>query len=150
MNGLHKSRFNPGRTSRITERLLSGRKESNQTKKCTSLVLMTRSCRLIQVLCHKYSFLFFHNNLIRLEVWLTNCLTNCKSSKKYKIKRKVTFFSKYLIYFISWVENIEIFIRAAHLWKFWCFQHTRWNIFGIHLKKQISSIYHMKSRLRVI
>ena len=55
--------------------------------------------------------------------------------KKYKIKRKFTFFSKYQIYFISWVENIEIFIRAAQSWKFWCFQHTRWNIFGIHLKK---------------
>ena len=65
-----------------------------------------------------------------------NKLSNCKSSKKvYKIKRKFTFFSKYQIYFILWVENIEIFIRAAHSWKFWCFQHTRWNIFGIHLKK---------------
>ena len=30
------------------------------------------------------------------------------------------------IYVISWV---------AHSWNFWCFQHTRWNIFGIHLKK---------------
>ena len=26
-------------------------------------------------------------------------------------------------------------VRASHSWKFWCFQHTRWNIFGIHLKK---------------
>ena len=42
---------------------------------------------------------------------------------------------KYQIYVISWVENIEIFTRAAHSWKFWCFQHTPWNIFGIHLKK---------------
>ena len=56
--------------------------------------------------------------------------------KKYKIKRKFTFFSgKYQIYFISWVENIRIFTRAAHLWKFWCFQHTQWKIFGNHLKK---------------
>ena len=59
-------------------------------------------------------------------------LVNCKSSKKYKIKENLIFFSKYQIYVISWVENIEIFTPAAHSWKFWCFQHTRWNI---HLKK---------------
>ena len=77
--------------------------------------------------------LFFYIIVFRSMV---NKLINCKSSKKkYKIKRKFTFFSKYQIYFISWVENIEIFIRAAHSWKFLCFQHTRWNIFGIHLKK---------------
>ena len=27
-----------------------------------------------------------------------------------------------------------------HLWKFWCFQHTRWNILGIHLKK-VNTLY---------
>ena len=46
--------------------------------------------------------------------------------KKYKIKRKCTFVSggrgKYKKHFISWVENIRIFTRAAHSWKFWCFQ----------------------------
>ena len=93
-----------------------------------------RSCRLIQVFCHKYSVVFFYIIVIRLEAWLTNWLT-VNLLKKYKIKRKFTFFSKYQIYFISWVENIQIFIRAAHSWKYWCFQHTRWNIFGIHLKK---------------
>ena len=41
--------------------------------------------------------------------------------KKYKIKRKFTFFCKYQIYFISWVENLRIFNCAAHSWKFWCF-----------------------------
>ena len=28
-------------------------------------------------------------------------------------------------FFISWVEKIRIFNRAAHSWKFWHFQHTR-------------------------
>ena len=94
-----------------------------------------RSFRLIQVFCHKYSFVLFYIIVIRLEAWLTNWLT-VNLLKKNKIKRKITFFfSKYQIYFISWVENIEIFIRAAHSWKFLYFQHTRWNIFGIHLKK---------------
>ena len=56
--------------------------------------------------------------------------------QKYKTKRIFFFFGKYQIYFISWVENIRIFTtRAVHSWKFWCFQHTPWNIFGIHLKK---------------
>ena len=51
---------------------------------------------------------------------------------------KVTFFfGKYQIYFISWVENTWIFTRAAHSWKFWCFQHSRLDIFGIQLKKGI-------------
>ena len=85
--------------------------------------------------CRKYSFVFFYIIVIWLSRSMVNKLINCKSSKKYKIKRKFTFFSKYQIYSISWVENIEIFIRAAHSWKFWCFQLTRWNIFGIHLKK---------------
>ena len=93
-----------------------------------------KSCRLIQVFCHKYSFVFFYFIVIRLEAWLTNWLT-VNLPKKYKIKRKFTFFSKYQIYFISWVENIKIFICAVHSWKFWCFQHTRRNIFGIHFKK---------------
>ena len=39
-----------------------------------------------QVFCHKYSFVFFYIIVIRLEAGLTN------SSKKYKIKRKFTFF----------------------------------------------------------
>ena len=71
---------------------------------------------------------------------------NVNLLKTYKIKRKFTFFSKYQIYFISGVENIEIFIRAAHSWKFWCFQHTRWNIFGIHLKK-VNILYILLSSL---
>ena len=94
------------------------------------------SCRLIQVFCYKYSFVSFTLLWFGLTGWsMVEKLINCKSSKKYKIKRKFTFFSKYQIYFISWVENIEIFIRAAHSWKFWCFQLTWWNIFGIYLKK---------------
>ena len=43
------------------------------------------------------------------------------------------YFSKYQIYVISWVENIDIFSRAAL--QFLCFQHTQWNIFGIHLRE---------------
>ena len=93
-----------------------------------------RSCRLIQVFCHKYSFVFVCIIVIRLEAGLTNWLT-VNLLKKYKIKENLLFWGKYQIYFILWVENIKIFIRAARSWKFWCFQHTRWNIFGIHLKK---------------
>ena len=34
------------------------------------------------------------------------------------------------------VQNIWVFTSpAAHWWISWCFQHTRWNIFGIHHKK---------------
>ena len=45
------------------------------------------------------------------------------------------FLGEYRIYFIECVENIRIFMSAQHAWKFRCFQLTRWNIFGIHLKK---------------
>ena len=31
-----------------------------------------RSCRLVQVFCHKYSFVFFYIFVTRLEAWLTN------------------------------------------------------------------------------
>ena len=107
--------------------------------RCTNFFLSVspddyRSYRLVQVFCHKYSFVFFYIFVSRLEAWLTHWII-VNLLKKYKIKRKFTYFSKYQIYFISWVENIEIFIHAAHSWKFWCFQHTRWNVFGIHLKK---------------
>ena len=66
---------------------------------------------------------------------ITSYLINRKSSKKYKIKESLLFFSKYQIYGISRVENIDIFTRAMHSWKFWCFQHTWWNDYRIHLKK---------------
>ena len=45
------------------------------------------------------------------------------------------FWGEYQIYFIECVENIRIFMSAQHEWKFRCFQLTRWNIFGIYLKK---------------
>ena len=38
--------FNPGRSSRITERLLSGRKESNQTNKQKLLYHFSKKCSL--------------------------------------------------------------------------------------------------------
>ena len=50
-----------------------------------------RSCRSIQVFCHKYSFVSFYIIVIWLEAWLTNGLT-VNLHKKYKIKRKFTFF----------------------------------------------------------
>ena len=28
--------------------------------------------------------------------------------------------------FISCKENIQIFTRASHTWKYWCFHYTRW------------------------
>ena len=28
--------------------------------------------------------------------------------------------------FISCNENIQIFTRALHSWKYWCFHYTRW------------------------
>ena len=76
------------------------------------------------------SFIYNFDSAWSMVNWLTR-----KSSNKYKIKRKYTFFfSKYQIY-VSWVENVEIFTRAVHSCHFWCFQHTRWNIFRIYLKK---------------
>ena len=72
-------------------------------------------------------------------------------SVEYKIKRKFTFFGKYMyqIYFISCGENISIFTLATHSWNILIFFHrTRWNtcIFGIHLKKvNILHILYMKS-----
>ena len=63
-------------------------------------------------------------------------------SVEYKRKRTFPFFSKYQIYFILCCENISILTRAMHSWKILIiFHRTRWNIFGIHLKKYISSIY---------
>ena len=91
---------------------------------------------LIQIYCHKYSFV--------LLLWFGlkyGKLINQKSSKKYEIKENLLFFSKYQLYVISWVENIGIFTRATLSWKFWCFQHTWWNIFGIHLKKRKYPLY---------
>ena len=43
------------------------------------------------------------------------------------------YFSKYQIYVISWVENIDIYTPVAL--QFWCFQHIQWNTFGIHLRE---------------
>ena len=53
-----------------------------------------RSCRLIQVFCHKYSFVFSYIILIRLEVnkWLTVNLLKSINKKK--------------IYFFRWIPNI--------------------------------------------
>ena len=31
-----------------------------------------RSCRLIEIFCHKYSFVFFYIIVIQLKAWLTN------------------------------------------------------------------------------
>ena len=45
------------------------------------------------------------------------------------------FEGNYQIYIIECVENINIFTSAQHELKFWCFQLTRWNIFGIHREK---------------
>ena len=49
-----------------------------------------RSCRLIQVFCLKYCFVFFYIIVIRLEAWLTNWLT-VNLLKKYKTKKQCTF-----------------------------------------------------------
>ena len=40
-----------------------------------------------------------------------------------KIKGKFTYTIKS---FISCNENIQIFTRASHSWKYWCFYYTRW------------------------
>ena len=51
------------------------------------------------------------------------------------IANELLFWDEYQKYFIECVENIRIFTSAKHEWKFWCFQHPRWNIFGIYRKK---------------
>ena len=100
---------------------------------------------MIQVFCHKYSFVFFDIIVIRLEAWLTNWLT-VNLLKKYKIKSKFTFFQK--------IPNIFHLVSWKHWYfhsccaKVWCFQHTWWNIFGIHLKKV--NILYMLSRLYLV
>ena len=48
---------------------------------------------------------------------------------RYKIKRK------WIPIIFHWVFWKHQNFHAKHSWKFWCFQHTRWNIFGIHLNK---------------
>ena len=55
--------------------------------------------------------------------------------KSIKYKENLLFFGKYQKYFISCIENISNFTRATHSWKCWYFQHIRWIIFGIHLRK---------------
>ena len=47
---------------------------------------------------------------------------------------------------IECVENIRIFMSAQQKWKFWCYQLTRWNIFGIYppppqKKKKLTFLY---------
>ena len=66
-------------------------------------------------------------------------------SVEYKIKRKFTFSVKYQIYFILCGENNSILTRATHSWKILIFHRTRWNIFGIHLKK-VNILYILKFR----
>ena len=78
--------------------------------------------RLIQVFLKLSSFILLWFGL-KHGKWLTINLL-----KSIKEKENLLGFGKYPIYVISWVENIEIFTRVAHSWKFWCFQHIRWNI----------------------
>ena len=50
---------------------------------------------------------------------MVNKMINCKSSKKYKIKRKFTFFSKYKIHFISWrCALMKILMFSTHSLKY--------------------------------
>ena len=64
-----------------------------------------RSCRLIQVFCHNYSFVFFYIIVIQLEAWLTNWLP-VNLLKKYKIKRKFTS--------LRWIPNVFHLVSWKH------------------------------------
>ena len=86
-----------------------------------------RSCRLIQVFCLKYSFVFFYIIVFLLEAWLTNWLT-VNLLKKYKIKRKFTFFSKNHIYITS---------RELKTSKFSCCALMKILMFSTHSMKYI-------------
>ena len=57
-----------------------------------------RSCRLIQLFCHKYSFVFLYIIVIRLEAWLTN-LSTVNLLKSIKEKENLLFLvnTKYII-----------------------------------------------------
>ena len=72
-------------------------------------------------------------------------------SVEYKKKENLLFFGKYQIrvYFISCGENISIFTRATHSWKYWFFHRTRWNIFGIHIKK-VNILYIFWHRINTV
>ena len=53
-----------------------------------------------------------------------------------KSKKKIYFiFDKYKKNIPSRIENISNSTRATQSWNNWYFQHIRWHIFGIHLKK---------------
>ena len=46
--------------------------------------------------------------------------------KKTKTKKNYPFSVANIKIFISCNENIQIFTRASHSWKYWCFHYTRW------------------------
>ena len=43
--------------------------------------------------------------------------------------------------FISCNENIYIFTRASHSWKYWCFHYTRWKYFWYSQQKSRYPLY---------
>ena len=43
--------------------------------------------------------------------------------------------------FISCNENIQIFTRALHSWKYWCFHYTRWQYLWYLQQKSKYSLY---------
>ena len=56
-------------------------------------------------------------------LWSQKRALACKQKKK----ENLLFFSEYnKKKFISGNENIQIFTRASHSWKYWCFHYTRW------------------------
>ena len=67
-----------------------------------------------------------------------------------KIKRKFTFFTANTKYISSCALKISAFslvLRTRE--KYWFFHHTRWNIFGIHLKK-VNILYVFESFLELL
>ena len=56
-----------------------------------------------------------------------------------KIKRKLTLTT--IKIFISFNENIHIFTRASHSWKYWCFHYTRWQYLWYSQPKSKYSLY---------
>ena len=94
-----------------------------------------RSCRLIQVFCHKKSFVFFYIIVIRLEAWLKNWLT-INLLKKYKIKSNFTF--------VRWIPNIFHLVGLKHRNFHSCWALMKILMFSTHSMEFVCACIHLK------
>ena len=119
------------------------KKKKKKKKKKQATIMQERK----QINFKKYFQIFGHLDFFKKQIYnfihsaTSSCFVSQTIFKKQIYRGYLLFWGEYQIYFIECVENIRIFMRAQHEWKFRCFQLTRWNIFGIHLKKSKFSFY---------